>query len=132
MTQITEGTRVLAAKVVVGVRLNIEVVNVHHQQYDIYCGRARRGDKSPLGNPFRVDGSRHDAIENYRHWLWNMIKRRNPEVRLALLQIYKHAHEHGSVRLGCWCAPKACHADVIVNALHCKEVIEILFKREGA
>ncbi len=53
-----------------------------------------------LGNPFALgrDGSRTEVVAAYRRWLWAQMQ----AVRLELV---------------CWCAPLACHADVISSAL---------------
>jgi hypothetical protein len=52
--------------------------------------------------------TREEAIERYRRWLWERIKA--GEVGLAEL-----AGLHGK-RLGCWCAPEACHGEVLEAA----------------
>jgi hypothetical protein len=51
---------------------------------------------------YRV-ASRAEAIEAYREYLLN-----NLELIAALPEL------HGKV-LGCWCAPLACHGDVLVE-----------------
>lgn len=85
-----------------------EVVNKHYQAYDVYIGRG-----SPLGNPFPIDESagqtRAIVIEQYRRWLWKEIK----EGRVTL----DYLRSLDGKRLGCFCAPKACHGDVIVQAV---------------
>jgi Domain of unknown function (DUF4326) len=74
----------------------------------VYVGRAMyRGGwqlaASPLANPFRIgaDGDRNEVVAKYRDYLGC-----RPDL-LALL-----AGLRGS-RLGCWCKPLPCHADVI-------------------
>jgi hypothetical protein len=74
----------------------------------VYVGRAmHRGGwhlaGSPLANPFRLgrDGSRAEVVERYRDYLLS-----RPDL-LALLP------ELRGRRLGCWCAPEPCHANVI-------------------
>ena len=76
----------------------------------VYVGRAmHRGGwrlaASPLANPFRIgaDGERDEVVAKYRDYL-----RDRPDL-LALLP-----RLHGS-RLGCWCKPRPCHADVIAE-----------------
>lgn len=65
---------------------------------------------TPWGNPFRIgrDGDRQAVIEKYRQWLWSRI--RNAQVDLAEL-----AALHGCT-LACWCAPLACHGEVLAAA----------------
>ena len=76
------------------------------------------GRPSPLGNPFEIgkDGTREEVIDKYREWLrqqWidNGHVRRELE---KLVMVYKTI---GKLILVCWCAPEACHADVIKDAV---------------
>jgi GNAT superfamily N-acetyltransferase len=76
----------------------------------VYVGRAMyrggwRLGASPLANPYRVgrDGSRGEVVARYRDYLLG-----RPDL-LALLP------ELRGRRIGCWCAPQACHADVIAE-----------------
>lgn len=68
-------------------------------------GRVYIGRPSKWGNPFIVgrDGSRADVISKYREWV-----AAQPELLDAL----------GELRgcdLVCWCAPQACHGDVLIE-----------------
>lgn len=81
--------------------LKTTVVNVRNGGVcDIYVGRP-----SPWGNPFVAnrDGTREEVIEKYRTWL-----ARRPDLiaRLGELQ---------GKRLGCWCHPLPCHADILAE-----------------
>jgi hypothetical protein len=76
----------------------------------VYVGRAmHRGgwhlQVSPLASPFRPgpDGSREDVIDQYRAYLLG-----RPDL-LALLPDLRGR------RLGCWCLPEPCHAQVIAE-----------------
>lgn len=76
---------------------------VHCQRdntYDVYIGRP-----SKWGNPYVIgrDGTRHEVIKKYRKYLLQ-----HPELIEALPEL------KGKV-LGCWCSPKACHGDVLVE-----------------
>jgi hypothetical protein len=64
----------------------------------IYVGRP-----SKWGNPFVIgkDGTREEVIARYREW----IAYRAPET----------FDELRGKDLVCWCAPKACHADVLLE-----------------
>jgi len=83
-----------------------KVVHCRHEQYDVYIGRP-----SKWGNPFshlaktlakfRVE-SREVAVEKYREWIMG-----NPYGLLNDL------HELKDKTLGCWCAPQACHGDIL-------------------
>lgn len=99
----------------------ITVVNITRYEHPDaeYIGRRTRGhlSASPLGNPFRVgrDGSRMDVIQKYRVWLEK--NRERPRVKTELQQLADLAREQGHLELGCWCAPLACHGDVVRDVL---------------
>ncbi len=87
----------------------------------VTVGRMRR-DKgisvarpSALGNPFVIgrDGDRADVIGKFRVWFAEELPH-NPSLRDAFARILKAARR-GDVTLLCWCAPLACHADVIAD-----------------
>lgn len=64
--------------------------------------------KTEWGNPFELpaDGDRHTVIRNYaRHYLPN-----KPSLLAKLDSLPGKA-------LGCWCAPEACHGDVLVGVI---------------
>jgi hypothetical protein len=83
------------------------VVHCKRSPYDAYIGRP-----SKWGNPFshlpntlaqyRV-ANREEAIRSYEAWL-----KSQPELLAALPEL------RGKV-LGCWCAPQACHGDVLLQ-----------------
>lgn len=77
----------------------------------VYVGRP-----SPLGNPYAIgrDGDRDTVVAKYRRWLHANLDTR--EVRLALHDLLANARQ-GPLELVCWCAPQACHADVIRSCL---------------
>ena len=76
------------------------VVHKNKSEFDVYIGRG-----SNWGNPFRIgpDGNRAEVIEKYRGWI------QNEPLLLARLG------ELRGKRLGCFCHPKACHGDVLVQ-----------------
>ena len=66
----------------------------------VYVGRPTK-----WGNPFTIgrDGTREQVIEAYKEWLateysWRSI-----------------AEELRDKHLVCWCAPKPCHADILLE-----------------
>jgi hypothetical protein len=76
----------------------------------VYVGRAmHRGgwhlDGSPLANPFRpaAVGSRDEMMRRYREHL------------LSRPDLVAIARQLRGKRLGCWCAPLPCHAEVIAE-----------------
>lgn len=77
-----------------------KVYNKHHRDASasaIYVGRG-----SPWGNPFRIGehGSREQVIEKFRCEVL-------PKLDLSPLK---------GKDLVCYCAPKACHADLLLEA----------------
>jgi hypothetical protein len=72
----------------------------------VYVGRP-----SPFGNPFVIgeDGTRDEVIELYRKWFYQRIMN-DPQFKADVDGLRGHD-------LVCWCAPKACHADVILEYL---------------
>ena len=75
------------------------------------------GRPSSLGNPFPISklASRDDVISMYRGWLKEMYGL-NGNVRHELHRLAEIA-EAGDLYLICWCAPEACHGDVIKEVL---------------
>lgn len=63
------------------------------------------------GNPYRIgkDGSRAEVIALYRQHLWQRIQSGDLDKR----QLQALAGRD----LACWCAPAACHAEVIRSAV---------------
>jgi hypothetical protein len=95
----------------------ITVVNVKTAQPGtfVYCGRYNSTYKlqaSPLANPFKLsrEGCRQTLLVLYRLWLYT---HRNDKAIAAEITRLASLLERGDVALGCWCAPKACHCDVI-------------------
>lgn len=86
------------------------VVNLHNEPYDVYIGRAGKGQDGYFGNPFPTPPlSREDAIRRYRAYFLDRIGK-DAEFRERVLAL------KGKV-LGCFCKPKPCHGDVIVEWL---------------
>lgn len=78
-----------------------KVVHCKRDLYDVYIGRP-----GPWGNPFAIgrDGDRAQVIDKYRRWLTDQ-----PEL------VAKARSELRGKTLGCWCAPMACHGDVLTE-----------------
>jgi hypothetical protein len=88
------------------------VVHNLHDEFDVYIGRDMpehgiRGSK--WGNPFIIldesDGERERVIDAYRDWI------------VAQPDLMGSLEELRGKRLGCWCAPRHCHGDVLVELL---------------
>jgi hypothetical protein len=76
------------------------VAHCKKERYDVYIGHP-----SIWGNPFIIgrDGTREEVIAKYRAWIMQQ-----PE-------LLKRVKELKGKVLGCWCAPQACHGDVLVE-----------------
>ena len=91
--------------------MKTRVVNLRKEPYDVYIGRPGK-----WGNPFIVGkhGTREEVVEKYRKWI-------------VMEGIYKlkDLSELKGKRLGCYCAPLACHGDVLVELVEefCKDSI---------
>jgi hypothetical protein len=103
----------------------IEIINIHaiplhtHVPY-IYIGRGGRGvAASPLANPFKLSRNQPRAvvIAKYDIWLHGHIRNNNPSVINELHRIMRLEDEQGTIQLGCFCKPRACHGDCIVAAI---------------
>ena len=79
------------------------VVHCKREVFDVYIGRP-----SKWGNPFLIgkDGSREEVIEKYRQYIMS-----SPELLADL-------HELRGKVLGCWCAPKQCHGDILARLVN--------------
>jgi len=79
----------------------MRVVHCKRAKYDVYVGRP-----SKWGNPFTIgrDGARAQVIAKYRAWILT---------QPALVEAARR-ELRGKV-LACWCAPLACHAEVLAE-----------------
>jgi hypothetical protein len=76
------------------------VVHCKREPFDVYIGRPGK-----WGNPFVIgkDGTRAEVIAKYREWLLSQ-----PALVAALPELKDKT-------LGCWCAPQACHGNVLAE-----------------
>jgi len=74
---------------------NVRVMTCNH----VYIGRP-----SKWGNPFVIgkDGNRQEVVRKYEEWLLNN-------------KLMNDVHELQGKNLVCWCAPLACHGDVLLK-----------------
>lgn len=88
------------------------VVHCKRERYDVYIGRP-----SKWGNPFVIakgdgpasDGqtvvlTREEAVARYREYIESK----------PFLMAEAQRELRGKI-LGCWCAPKACHGDILLR-----------------
>lgn len=94
--------------------MNIEIVNVYKAKPDFYCGRG-----SALGNPFRLEDTKDNAqrdyvCEQYHIYFYEqVVVKRNQSMLRELTAIKRKLENNGTVKLGCFCAPKRCHCETI-------------------
>jgi len=92
-----------------------KVANIKKEKYDVYIGRG-----SIFGNPYThlpiektkagvQVKNRNEAIEKYREYFYDKIEL-EPEFLDEVLRLKDKV-------LGCYCAPKACHGNVIAEFL---------------
>ena len=88
------------------------VVNIRTSGYDVYIGRAGKGQDGYFGNPFRLrtHESRGSTVEQYRKYFYDRMET-DPEFKDRI-------HELKGKTLGCFCKPYACHGDVIAEYLN--------------
>lgn len=79
----------------------VKVVHCKRDEFDVYIGRP-----GPWGNPFHIgtDGTREEVVEKYAAWVLTQ-----PELLATIKDELK-----GKV-LGCWCSPKLCHGDILME-----------------
>jgi len=97
--------------------LKPRVVHCQREPYDVYIGRP-----SKWGNPFRIvvpRRTRERAIQEYRDWLEGdqdlIMLHGNPPTFEEIID------ELRGKTLGCWCAPKPCHGDVLLEVANADE-----------
>lgn len=97
-----------------------KVVNLNHEPYDVYIGRG-----SKWGNPYTTIKDRNtlasevvetskEAISRYKEHVLN-----SPELINSL-------HELEGKTLGCFCKPKPCHGDVLLELLTVRKLKKII------
>ncbi len=83
--------------------MECKVVNLRNEKYEIYIGRGSKwGNKFVIGK----DGDREEVIMKYREWI------------LKNNDLLNSLEELKGKRLGCFCKPKACHGDVLVELVN--------------
>lgn len=81
----------------------VKVVNKYRESYDIYIGRG-----SKWGNPYPITATqdRETVIAKYREYI------------LSKPELLKDLHELKGKTLGCFCKPKPCHGDILVELVN--------------
>jgi len=91
----------------------ITVGNKKHGARGIYVGRP-----SSLGNPFplQCETERAAVIRDYEEWLAEQLLDPSSPASREIHRLAALARK-GDLCLICWCAPKACHADIIKRTI---------------
>lgn len=89
-------------------------VHCKRAPYDVYIGRpmrSQRPEDCPWGNPFTIaEYGRDGCIDKYEEWIMTQ-----PQLLARLPEL------KGKV-LGCWCAPRRCHGEVLIKLLEEQEL----------
>lgn len=84
--------------------LGTRVVHCKRAPYDVYIGRPSKwGNPYPLPKGYDIAADPERILDRYESHV-----RSRPDLITALSEL------RGKV-LGCWCAPKRCHGDVLVR-----------------
>lgn len=88
------------------------IVNIHKEPYDIYIGRAGKGQDGYFGNPFplKPGEEKGSTLIKYKEYFLNRINT-DPEFKSKILALKDKT-------LGCFCKPHACHGDIIIKYLN--------------
>jgi len=88
----------------------IKVVHCQKYDYDVYIGHG-----TIWGNPFVIgrDGTRKEVIDKYRRYALGS------KTIMDSLPFLKDKV------LGCWCKPKACHGDVLIELVENKTILTV-------
>lgn len=96
----------------------MKVVHCQKEPYDVLIDRTTK-----WGNPYsHKDGTlakykvktRQEAIDNYREYI------------LSNEELLNSLHEIRGKTLGCWCKPKSCHGDILIELCNRKVILENL------
>jgi len=84
----------------------MKVVHCKKEPYDVYIGRFSIFDNpSVIG----IDGNRDEVLKKYQKYFQNRIAN-DVNFRKKILEL-------NGKTLGCWCKPKTCHGDIIIDWL---------------
>lgn len=94
--------------------MKTKVVNLKIDNFDVYIGRSGQMQDGYFGNPFKGKNKKSN-IEMFRDYFYG---------RLESDEEFKNnVQKLKGKTLGCFCKPKDCHGDVIVEYLENKPLI---------
>jgi len=98
----------------------MKVVHCKKEPYDVYIGRP-----SKWGNPYThledatqakyKVATRAQAVEAYRDYILNGEGK----------HLLEDLHELEGKVLGCWCKPKSCHGDILIEIINNRKQIKL-------
>ena len=97
----------------------MKVVHCKKEPHDVYIGRP-----SKWGNPYSHKddtiakykvATRQEAIEAYRDYILNGEGK----------HLLEDLHELEGKVLGCWCKPKSCHGDILIEIINERKQIKL-------
>ena len=101
-----------------------KVVNIRHSKYDVLIDRT-----TIFGNPFQEwKWGREECIRKFELYFWSRIER-DLAWKAEVLAI-RGKEKDGIVRIGCHCAPFACHGNIYKDYLESYDEIERIRKGE--
>jgi hypothetical protein len=94
-----------------------EVINIYHNRpYDVYCGRAGKGEDGYFGNPIKLSPNepRGSTLAKFKEYFLNRIK--------TDAEFATRVEALRGKKLGCFCAPSPCHVMIIIEYLDGKSI----------
>ena len=119
---------------------SIEVINIHQNipNDGVYIYIGRNKENNVLGNPYThvknngtffevypttlakyIVSDRDASIEHYKTYFEEMYQN-NAEFKQRIDEIYDMYSRGAKIYLGCFCAPKSCHGDIIKKYIEMK------------
>lgn len=77
------------------------------------------GRPTALGNPYfmRDESMRNEVCDKYEAWFKSKTDTKDPAVLNQLRTLWQIGKRDGVLKLGCYCAPRRCHAETIARFL---------------
>ena len=82
-------------------------------------GSTNVGRPTVLGNPYTMkkEADRDLVCDQYEKWFDYKVSKQDPLVMSELRRLFIIGKTQGYLKLGCYCAPRRCHADTIAKFL---------------
>lgn len=92
-------------------KMETRVVNLYKEKFDIYIGRAGKGQNGYYGNPFPLlkGEERGSSLEKYAKYFYERLEKDE--------EFKNNIHALKGKTLGCFCKPQPCHGDIIKKYL---------------